>query len=183
MDFRERMVKHDPDRKLLDRTVALANEAGLFGRDPGGRAVRASPSSVLIVCPPRPPWHVPRATTSDTKDYPRGGRHSLQPTTHLDPLWRRDQVAPGLEAQPRLGPGRRGGQRGGRGLFEEGPDDLPSERRHGLVHARVGDGVGASARGALPAGLERYIRPCPSTEALVELGVAVGTARRQVSPD
>ena len=31
VDFRERMVKHDLDRKLLDRTVALAKETGLFG--------------------------------------------------------------------------------------------------------------------------------------------------------
>jgi Transposase DDE domain/Transposase domain (DUF772) len=31
VSFRERMVEHDLDRKLLDRTVALAKETGLFG--------------------------------------------------------------------------------------------------------------------------------------------------------
>lgn len=31
VSFRERMVEHDIDRKLLDRTVALAKETGLFG--------------------------------------------------------------------------------------------------------------------------------------------------------
>lgn len=31
VSFRERMVAHDLDRKLLDRTVALAKETGLFG--------------------------------------------------------------------------------------------------------------------------------------------------------
>jgi IS5 family transposase len=31
VSFRERMIAHDLDRKLLDRTVALAKETGLFG--------------------------------------------------------------------------------------------------------------------------------------------------------
>lgn len=31
VSFRERMIVHDLDRKLLDRTVALAKETGLFG--------------------------------------------------------------------------------------------------------------------------------------------------------
>jgi hypothetical protein len=31
VDFRERMVAHDLDRKLLDRTVELAKRTGKFG--------------------------------------------------------------------------------------------------------------------------------------------------------